>query len=255
MDKDLVFITSAGRTATMFLGLHLSKMILSAFSVHEPDLNYGLYDPLTWHNVRQFGLYHMFIGRSLGGAGARVIARSYLTGRLSHAEAVKRARASRTRYFASREESLIIESNYQWAVLLPVLRDAFPKAKIVCILRDKKSWVSSWMRKGGRYDKRDPVRRGRLTPVMLGISTEAEWRSLTVAEKLGWEWEFVTAKLTEFAKEDSLARLYSYENLFLAKDNSTFRDLLMFIASHDGRCYPVQFVPQLLNQRDNATIY
>ncbi|MCQ0987653.1 sulfotransferase [Jiella marina] len=255
MSKDLVFIVSAGRTGTEFLGRKLSTMIDGAFSVHEPDIFYGPFDRRSWPNIRAFGLYHMVIGRILKRTGSRVLATQYRLGELSHVQVVRRVRKSRERYFASRPESLVIESNLQWSLILPVLRDAFPKAKVIVVTRDKESWVRSWMRRGDRYTERDVVRDGRLNPKLLGDPVAGPlWDGMSVEEKLNWEWTYTNDALLAFAETDPLTRRFRYEDLFLAADRANhFRQLLDFAARHGERHYPVSFDPAALDERINAS--
>lgn len=255
--KDLVFIVSTSRTGTAFLGRYLSEIIDGAYSAHEPDVNYG-WDARTLQSIKSFGVYHVVIGRALGLTGARVLARQYRTGKASHAALVERVRRSRERYHARIAEPLVIEANYQWALLLPVLRDAFPHAKIVLMTRDRDSWVRSWLRKGGRYDAADQVGRegkGRFSPVDLGdAQLGPRWSSMTVTEKLQWEWGYTTEKLTEFAAADRSSRLYTYEDLFLSEHRETVLSrMLDFITEHGGRRYRYHVAPHLLSRRVNAS--
>lgn len=251
MSKDLVFIVSGGRTGTQFLGMHLASMVKGASSVHEPDINFGLRNPLTWRNVRTFGAYHMLIGRALGRTGARMIGKAYLTGKLKHDQAVRRVRASRRRYVDRCSQPMVIEANGQWVYLLPVLRDAFPLAKIVCITRSRETWVRSWMRKGDRYTARDTAHETRISPVMLGEEHASVWRSRSIEEKLEWEWNLIDQLIRSFGGNDPLSRRYAFEDLFLGKDRTThFENMLRFIAADR---YPIHFNPAILDRIENAT--
>jgi hypothetical protein len=255
--KDLAFIVSTGRTGTAFFGEHLSRVVDGAYSTHEPDVNYG-WDRRTLQSIRTFGVYHMVVGRALGRTGARILAKQYRTGRLSHAEAVERVRRSRARFHESIAVSLVIEANCQWALLLPVLRDAYASARIAVMTRDRDAWVHSCIRKGGRYDAADPVGpsgRGRLSPVELGDpELGPRWESMSVAEKLAWEWTYTTGKLTEFAAADPLCRLYAYEDLFLSEHReAALGRMLDFITDHGERRYAYRFDPGLLGRRVNAS--
>lgn len=252
MDKDLVFIVSPGRTGTMFFAHSLPLMIDGAFAAHEPDVNHGWRDPAVWQKIQEFGLYHMIFGRVLGLTGTRNLAAAYRIGRLTHHEAVQRARKSRERYFSRRKESLIIEANMQWPLLLPVLRDAFPGAKVVCITREQSTWIKSFQRHGGRYDRTDRVRRSRINPVMLGEASASDWGAMSQAEKLAWEWSLMTTALTQFASTDANARLFTYEDLFLS-DDSSMKDLLFFVADHGEQKYRVSFDPAVMQNRVNAS--
>lgn len=251
--KDLVFIISGGRTGTTFFGQRLSLIIDDCFSVHEPDLKYGWDDRRTWKNIGEFGIWHMVVGRALGLTGAMPTALQYLSGQITHDEAVQRVRAGRVRYHQSIEEPLIVEANPQWSSIPSVLRSAFPQAKIVIITREQQSWVQSWLRKGDRHSAGDRVSPAkRLTPVTLSEADYLEkWPSMTPKEKLHWEWNFLDVKMRSFASIDPLTKLFSYEELFLA-DGAAMQDLLAFAATHESRTYDYQFEPALLTERVNA---
>ncbi len=252
-EKDLVFITSGGRTGTTFFGEKLSGMIDDCFSVHEPDLKYGWRDRRTWQNIYTFGVWHMLIGRALGRTGALPTALRYHTGALSHDDAVSRIHVSRAGYHMKKKETLIVEANPQWGPILPLLRGAFPKAKIVAITRDQDTWVRSWLKRGTRHTPRDPVSPAkRLTAVTLRDPKYAvKWPTMTADERLRWEWRFVNEQMKNFAREDSLTKLYSYEELFLS-DGAAMQDLLGFVTTHDGRRYEHHFDPSMLSERINA---
>ena len=252
-EKDIVFITSGGRTGTTFFGEKLSAMVEDCFSVHEPDLKYGWRDQRTWRNVKSFGLWHMIIGRAIGRTGGMATALRYLTGRISHEESVRRIRASRVRYFGKQRQPLIVEANYQLSPILPVLRSAFPNAKIIAITRDEDSWVRSWLKKGTRHTSRDPVNPAkRLTAVTLRDGEYAAlWPEMSAEERLRWEWRFLDERMRVFAQQDRLTKLYSYEDLFLS-DGAAMRDLLAFSTTHGERQYSYHFEPEMLAERINA---
>ncbi|WP_374613572.1 hypothetical protein [Sphingorhabdus sp.] len=256
MDKDLVFVASGGRTGTKFMGMHLSSMIEGSFSVHEPDINFGLFNRLTWENVRHFGIYHMLIGRLMGRTGARMIGKSLLTGKMSLAEATRRIRKSREKYVQRHPEQLIIEANGQWSYVLPALRAAFPESKIVCIARSEATWVRSWVRKGDRYTEKDTAGGTRINPALLGKISEGEWNACSVEQKLKWEWNFIDNLLRDFSAQDTSGntRLFEFEDLFFDDDREThFAGLLAFISQFGDRKYAVNFDSALLDQRENAT--
>jgi hypothetical protein len=252
MNKDLVFIVSPGRTGTMFFARNLPLMIDGAFAAHEPDVFHGFGDAELSRKIHDFGLYHMVLGRALGKTGTRTLATAYRRGLIDHQEAVRKVRESRERYFSRMEKQLIIEANMQWPLLLPVLRDAFPKAKIICITREKNNWIKSFQRHGGRYDKSDRVRHSRINPVMLGETSAADWDAMSQEEKLAWEWSLLTNTLEQFAATDPNSRLYTYENLFLS-DDSSVRDLIAFAADHGDRKYQISFDPEFMRKRVNAS--
>ncbi len=252
--KDLVFITSGGRTGTTFFGEKLSDIVEDCFSVHEPDLKYGWGDKRTWKNIKRFGVWYMVVGRALGLTGSMPTALRYLTDKITFQEAVLRVRTERAKYFENQKQQLIVEANLQLNAILPVLRGAFPNAKIVVISRDQETWVQSWMRLNNRHSENDPVNPlKRLTAVTLNDNEfAAKWPSMTTEEKLQWEWRFVDGKMQEFSKTDPLTKSFRYEDLF-NPDGIAIREMLEFITTHGSRRYHYEFDPMMIKNRINAS--
>lgn len=252
-EKDLVFIVSPGRTGTTFLGQILSQIIDDCHSTHEPDVKYGFLEKRTWRNIRTFGLWQMVFGRVLGKTGAMATARHLHSRVISQAEAVSRIRQSRTSFHRQIKQSLIVEANYQWTPLLPELRGAFPDAKIICITRNRDTWVESWLKKGTRHNKRDPVSpRKRLTPLSITSPDAEKWRSMSTEEKLQWEWHFLNKHLNNFFESDPLSALFRYEDLFF-DGGVSMRALLDFTVNHDQRCHRYHFDENILSNRINSS--
>lgn len=263
MDKDIVFIVSGGRTGTAFFGAALGEAVEDCFSVHEPDL---LVDPLKFgfrkilQQLRTFGVSHMILDRLRGESGVRNLAQQYLSGAYDQRMdvLVKKIHQHRDRYFAHIEQSLIVESNYQWFGLLPGLRRAYPKAKVVGVIRDPREWVRSAINFGGRRDDRDMVERTgqqRITPAMIGDHEwEEHWGALSTFEKLCWDWKTIYGLIDDFAQCDDACRLYRYEDVFDLDDADTLKDLLRFIATHPDRTYDCNLSAPTLSQRRNASV-
>ncbi|MFC2966796.1 hypothetical protein [Acidimangrovimonas pyrenivorans] len=142
MSRDFVFIVSGGRTGTQYFGDLMGEMIEGAHSVHEPDLASPWEPARMARAIRQFGLWHMVIGRVLGRTGIRNIATRRLRGRIDTQAAIAAIRRQRDGYYASLSAPLIVESYYQWAGLLPELRALHPTARIIGIVRDPRDLVA-----------------------------------------------------------------------------------------------------------------
>ena len=241
MNKNVVIIVSGGRTGTRFFGDLLSEMVADSFSVHEPDLFDGL-TARTWQRLKTFGLYHMVIGRLLGRTGIRNLSQRYLSGALDLDTLARSVRRHRSRYYASLNPSLIIESNYQWYGILPTVPLVFPSYKVVAIVRDPRTWAASNMNYGTHHGPKDLVAKfgfRRLDPRMMGDSEFVDkWTSMSAFEKLCWDWKTVYGLITEFVDKDSNSRMYRYEDLFPGlSSGEQVHDMLDFLVDFPERKY------------------
>jgi len=256
-EKHVAFIASGGRTGTLFFGEILSEIIDDAFSVHEPDLLHGV-SRRSWHAIRTFGFYHMVLGRLMRRTGIRNLTQKFLSGEMTIKDVVTAIHRHRDRYYARVSQGYVIESYYQWYGILPAVAQAFPNYKIVGIVRDPRTWVTSFMRFGGRYDKHDLVARyrfKRLEPSMIGDDAYAQaWPRMSSFAKNCWHWKVITRLLQEHAAHDQNMRLYRYEDLFLSEDRATqVEDMLRFMVTFTDRTFPYRFDPDIMKRIKNRS--
>lgn len=254
-EKDLVFITSGGRTGTTFFGRNLSRVIDDCWSEHEPDI-WRTLGGLTLRQVEDFGLWHMIFGRLAGHAGLRVLGHRKLIGDLDVEIARKRVAQSRHRYHARISESLVVESHYQWWYFADQINSIWPQAKLIAIIRDPRTWIRSWLNHGGRYTSDDKVSwlpPGRLTPEQFGHTDQArDWRSWGVFEKLAWEWNVIYHHLTSAVEASATAGMWRFEDVF-GPDPQPVRDLISFASQHGGHQYPVADLSDFTSSVANAS--
>lgn len=257
-NKHVVIIASGGRTGTTFFGDLLSEVIEDAYSVHEPDLLNGL-STRTWRAIRIFGFYHMVIGRLLGLTGIRNLSQRFLSGRMTEEDLISAIHRHRDAYYASMPQSFIIESYYQWYGILPAVSKAYPNSKIVGIIRDPRTWVTSWMNFGGHYDQSDYVSRfgfKRLNPALVGDAEHLDaWPEMSGFEKNCWNWKIVSQLLSKQASLDPMTRIFRYEDLFTSDArHQHIDDLLSFITSFPDRSFEYAFDESMLDDTRNASI-
>lgn len=255
--QKIVLIASGGRTGTTFLGNMLSDVIRGSFSVHEPDLLDGV-SPRTWKAVRQFGFYHMIIGRILGRTGIRNLAQRYLAGDMSFDKAVAAVRNHRRDFYRSIDAGLIVEAYSQWFGLLPVAREAFPDCRLVGIVRDPRTWVQSWSNYGGRFDSKDNVRRfgqRRIDPHMLGDAEYMDkWQTMSPFAKNCWHWKVIAELILKEAEENPLARCFRFEDLFSDANREVhMKALLDFIVKYDDRQFEYELPEGFLDKVANRS--
>jgi hypothetical protein len=242
MHKDLVFIGSPSRTGTQFLGHGLGDVIEDCFSVHEPDMLFGT-EKDVWQQIREFGVWHMLIGRLAGVTGVRVLGQRLLTGSISPQTAIDRIRRSRESYHESIAEGLVVESHGPWWYFADYIGQLWPGARLVGVIRDPRTWIRSCLNKGGRYDNRDwagMLPPGRLTPAKLQQRHWADrWSELPPLGKLAWEWRTAYTHLSRAAESNAACRLVRFEDLFTG-DRSALTDLVYWIAAAGHRTYRVR---------------
>ena len=220
-DKRLVFIVSGGRTGTKFFAVQLGRLLDDVLAVHEPDtLPLNLAEALG--KIRQFGFRHMIVDRFLGRTGIRQLSEAFLSNELPADDAVQRIRSARTDYHASVPNTTIIESNYAWYGLVPLLDTAFGNVRVLSIVRDPRDWVRSQMNWGSQFGARDWAFRlgfGKLSPARLG-DTEfaAAWPAMDRFSRLCWLWRTIYAALND-ASDLPFVRTERYEDLLLDENN------------------------------------
>ncbi|MFO7904727.1 MAG: sulfotransferase [Pirellulaceae bacterium] len=257
--KDLVFVVSGGRTGTQFLGDRLSTAITDSFSVHDPDILSAYISRITGR-IRVFGLWNMTVGKAIGTSGVRSVGHRIITGEMDRQTGLARLYKLRAKYHESINESLIIESNSQWFYVCDELKEIWPHARVIIVVRDPRTWIRSWLNKGIRWRAFDPVRLlppGRLTPRKTGdLELASRWRSFGTFERLAWEWSFVYGRLQAHVERNGNARIFRFEDLFGSATKDAMNELVAFAASHGGRGYdfevPDDFTKTVCNASHGA---
>ena len=256
MNKDLVFITSAGRTGTQFFGDFLKTAIEDCWSAHEPDMLRGSISDQA-EKIRKFGFWYMVPGRLLGTTGVRPLGQRLLTNDISKKNCFDRLRRSRSRYHKRIAQSLIIESNYQWWPFAKVIGEIWPGAKMIGIIRDPRHWVRSWQNHGPRHKWNDWTKLfppGRLTPSALGDQQwYRRWKGLGTLGKLAWEWRTIYTHLDSAVTENpSNIRMFRFEDLF-GQPEKNMQELIDFAANHPERKYRYHQPPGFAGWIRNAS--
>ena len=255
-DKYFVFLTSAGRTGTRFFGDKMSQMIPNSFSVHEPDL-FTSFGNLSLKQVRQFGLYHLTLGKALGKTGIRNISQNYLAGRINLDE-LKNAIAKHTqKCYADLENELITDSYYGWYGAIPGIQSLYNNYKIVCLIRSPQSWLNSNMAWGAMYGKRDWVSNlwvlplKRLNPKMIHDSNyEKKWGGFSNFQKLCWTWKTINEIILRNVEGDPNAITFKFEELFIANEKYTaLGKMLNFVTEFPEKKFPFVIPENILEQK------
>ncbi len=257
-DKYFVFIVSAGRTGTKFLGEQLGHMIAGAFSVHEPDVLMD-FKLKSLDQLRLFGWYNLIFGKLIGKTGIRNLSQNYLAGKLSLSQLKTAILAHREKFYRSLDQDLIIESYSGWYGAIPAIRSLYKHYRIVVIVRDPRDWVVSNMNWETMYGRRDWISRlklGRLNPAMLNDEQYRDrWQHFTRFQKLCWAWSAIYAILLRETADDPNAIIVKFEDLFHNGQKYEYLDnLLGFITAFASRRFDWRTVQGVLEKTANPNI-
>jgi len=186
--KRLAFIVSTGRTGTGFLTRMINEGVPDAFSLHEPR-------PAFRRRLRAW------------------------MGRAPSAMEKLRFERTRKRFLKEGRGDLYVENNYQLFAAIPMIRAAFPQAKIIHVIRDGREVTTSFLNRY-RYIRSDPI-----TPAdVRGDPAGQWWEGWTPVQKLAWYWVTVNRHIR--AQEPEL--VVRFEDLF-DDDRTALWDLLDFL--------------------------
>lgn len=206
---EIAFITSTGRTGTDFFTKLFNDYVNNAWSLHEP-----------WPSFRR---------------------RSYTIPARKHTLYEKYYfKIPRIRRHNKREEDVYVETNYHLANCIPLIRDAFPNAITIHIIRDGKKVVTSWLNRY-RYITNDHI-----TPYSIGdYHNQKYWKEWNPLQKLSWYWKTVN----EYAYSKQPDLFLRFEDIFAGEKDSVFKILNKFSEIE----YSEQGVTEFLNQKVNKT--
>lgn len=260
LTKPCIFITSLGRTGTTFFGTRLMQVIEDCTSREEPDYISG-YETLQemYTKTRDFGLFRVTAGRFFTRYSMRALGVARQKGKVSDAEAVKYIRQARKNVLNNLKTKIYLEANLQLCALTDLLPLAFPNSKVAYIVRDPRSWVSSWMNFGraiySSYDVRCLLN-SRLTPHHIAEDPYRErWKSMSRFEKLCWSWGRENSYALKCAENSASASVFRFEDLFCAENNyDEMARLLAFVSEFpDGSRAKWSFDREFLRNKVNTS--
>ncbi|RRQ22528.1 hypothetical protein [Thiohalobacter thiocyanaticus] len=257
IERPIGIVVSGGRTATAFLGKNLSQVFADAAAFHEPDaVHHGRIISDIKQVVPRFGFYRGGLGKLLGRTGLRTIGESYIAGKLNDEEAAREIVAHRSRFYARQTAKLVIESNYAFYALLPVLPRVFENYKVVAIVRDPETWIRSYLNKDDRYGSKDYLDKLglRISPKSVGDKDiDAEWQGMKTEERLAWFWRLVYQRIADASDTDPNIRVFRFEDLFYGEEReSSFLDMARFLGDFLEMKFHPQLQANLLDQIENA---
>lgn len=207
-----VAIVSTGRTGTKFLSHYFSNHSSNIFAEHEP-----------------FGQDTLDLGINL---------LSFRTKVDSIRRLFKNARKYKPYLLHDASKEIYLESDGNLAFLIPLIRDSFPKYKIVHIIRDGKAVVRSFCSriveiKGKIIQKYSIETNWRVTPKVVGDKLFADnWHTMSLIEKGAWAWVHRNQLILEAINNDSNAITIRFEDIFDSnKKGKGLEELIEFIGA------------------------
>lgn len=178
----MAFFVSTGRTGTDFFTTLFNEAVGNAWSLHEP-----------WPAFRARA--HRLVG-----SAPTPFDRLYF-------------RIPRIYRHRKRPERWYVETNYHLFAAISLIREVFPGALIVLIVRDGRSVVTSWLNRW-RYITNDHIRPHAFPddPAVL------YWQNWTPLQKLSWYWKTVN----RYAWEKGVDQVLYFESVFRADGEGLF---------------------------------
>lgn len=206
-----VFITSTGRTGTDFFTYLFSEVVKNSWSQHEPRPAFRrrsyafLSREPNWYDSLYF-------------------------------------RLSREWFNLGKNEQWYVETNYHLFDATKLIRNVYPDALTIHIVRDGRQIVSSWLNKY-RYITNDHITAFHLPD----DPAQALWNEWNPVQKLSWYWKTINQR-AELLQPDMYLK---FEDIFSAdKESSAVFDIL---AAMPGIEYDRGEVIQALGRRVNAS--
>ncbi|MBE9117842.1 sulfotransferase [Lusitaniella coriacea LEGE 07157] len=201
---DKVFIVSTGRTGTKFFAKFFS-FFPSTLSLHEPN------------------------------PSCLKLAVDYAQELVSYDTAVKTIEENRRvlgRSAKRLDAKLYIESNNRFFSLLKPLREVFPDAKIVYIVRDGRDYVRSGM---ARWWYTEEDRGSRLRADMFPSDPYAsKWEEMSRFEKIAWRWQKKDGLINKNFQYLDNAIKVTFEDIFKSPDRKGLFEITRFIGIPDS---------------------
>jgi hypothetical protein len=243
IEKNVIIITSLGRTGTDFFAKLYSAILPDAIAVHEPDIfqNTGIQN--KWgdylQRVRRAGVWHAVVLKALGKWTLVKISDEKLLGSLSPTQAALALLEQRRSFVKNMPGSIYVESNIGYYGLLDITPQVFENHKAVFIIRDGRDWVRSHMNWGEFYGKkglRKLISHNWPPASALPLDPYAKiWDALSRFEKLCWAW----ARLNKYALEtlagNPHVRVFQFEQIFSEEGRyRTLNNLVEFTTKQPG---------------------
>jgi len=203
------FITSTGRTGTGYFKYLFNDTVKNTYALHEPQPAFRSRAGRLIREGKKFGDVTYF-------------------------------KTPRLYRHAMQSQEVYIECNYHLASAIDVVRDAFPKAPIIHLVRDGRSIVTSWLNRY-RYITNDHI-----TPEQVrDADAMSKWDKWNPLQKLAWHWCVINRN----AQKHNPDLFLKFEEVF-TQENTRLFEILELIG---GLEYDKNEVLDTLKIKRNAT--
>ncbi len=270
IDKPTIFVTSLGRTGTLFFARLFEHILHSCQAFHEPDV-LNLNDPLP--RIKHFGLMRMTIGKFSPMSSVRRLSVMRQAGQIGEYRAARCIFGMRKNFVDSVGADVYAESNNQLLALADLLPRVFASCRVVIILRDGRDWITSINRQRGRktfLDKIIHLKRegygyfhyiyhcflGRISPLLLPQDKwKSRWKDFDVFQKLCWYWQFQYRYALARCKDLDNVKIVKYEDVFLSDEKyRRLKEIIDFITRFpDYSEFPYRSFENALDRRVHAS--
>ncbi len=204
-----IFITSTGRTGTDFFTTLFNDYVGNAWSLHEP-----------WPAFRRRS--HQLITRR-----PTFFEKHYFMW-------------PRLRRHSKQREEWYVETNYHLATAIDFLRDVFPDASVIHVIRDGREVVTSWLNRY-RYITNDHLLPGHVQDE----EAKQKWEDWNPLQKLAWYWKTINLMANDKHPDIWLR----FEDIFAGEKRGIYQVLDHFGDLH----YEPAQVEKLLSRKVNKT--
>lgn len=258
-NKRCIFVTSMGRTGTMFLGRQLGEIIHDCFSVHEPDA-ISLLRPSEWMmKLNWFGPRRITIDRIVGLRSLHAVGVARRRGKVSDGRAIELLTRLRRDFVVHAPGSVYCEANGEFNPLVDLIGAVFPNSTLAFIIRDPRNWVRSWMNKQvghyGRFDMKYRLLGARLTPEVYQGARMGRWTAKQQFEQLCWTWNVANGYSLGLVARTATARVFRYEDILECNEKvAAFEEFVEAITSFpDGSVVGVDLSKAGLDRREHSS--
>ncbi|MBQ09460.1 MAG: hypothetical protein CMD96_06695 [Gammaproteobacteria bacterium] len=244
LKKHSIFITAIGRSALGSFSRILPQMIKDCHGVHEPDVLWfyritGLVkdDPLLLRKIRDFGFFNMTIGKLLPLRNLRGLSLALQMGKIDTTTAAYHLYKIRWHYVLRLKESIYAECNSQLAGLLDIIPLVFPNSKTVCIIRDGRSWVRSFLnRVPTLMGKKDLMTYVPYSRPRADLFPEdpffRQWKNFSQFQRVCWLWRYRASSVLKSSSLNSNVKFIKYEDLLEGTQQyETMEEMLKYLSS------------------------
>ena len=239
--KRSIFVTSSGRTGTLFFARLLGRLIPAARAFHEPDVLPNSLKGLR-EALKHFDPFHLTLGRMSSASCMRRLSIQRQCGRASRAYAARDVRRMRKRFVESLDGDIYVEASAQTIGLIDVLPTVFPNSRTAVLVRDGRDWVRSisafFTECFGTRDLVHVLGGGRLTAAMCPRDPWHEaWGGFSRFERKCWWWAASNRYALQCISRSPGAKLWKYEDVFLSPARyARLREIVDFVTTFpDGR--------------------